>query len=614
MKDCSRASGFPPVIHVVRQYAPAVGGLENFVKALAEQQVRMGLDVTVITLNRGFSDNTIYPDTETINGVRVVRIPFFGSKRYPLAPSVLRHIKAGSLVHVHCTDFFSDFLAFTRPIHRATLVLSTHGGFFHTKFAGKLKTVFFNLITRLSLKAYKRVFACSIGDMDRFSAITHNIELIENGVDVDRFQLKGTRTVPGSPQFLYVGRFSSNKRIDNLIHIFSQVIPQFPDSGLLIVGNDYDGLGEGYKQLIEGYGLTGRIQLVSGVSDSDLVKLVEQSQYVVSASEYEGFGMTIIEGMAGGLIPVVNNIPSFNKIVTDSGLGLICNFEHKESAESIVGFIKSKNTAQQSTEAVAFASRYSWNGIERKFFDAYERALGLRQMDIQGITISNVTGDEAIATIQSQMDERMVKLAFANAHTINVANDDPEVKALLKDFMVLPDGIGVDIAAKIKFGHKFIENLNGTDFTPELLKNLRPARIYLLGGQPGVADKALQMLSQQYPQHTWVGCHHGYIDHDDSKEIQQEIARQNIDIVLVAMGNPLQEQWIQTYAEGAGVKLAVGVGAFLDFTAGKVKRAPQWVRNMRLEWIYRLLIEPKRMWKRYLVGNVVFLLRSKVSS
>ncbi|MDK2778325.1 MAG: hypothetical protein KYX62_11730 [Pseudomonadota bacterium] len=89
MKDCSRASGFPPVIHVVRQYAPAVGGLENFDKALAEQQVRMGLDVTVITLNRGFSDNTIYPDTETINGVRVVRIPFFGSKRYPVLSSSL---------------------------------------------------------------------------------------------------------------------------------------------------------------------------------------------------------------------------------------------------------------------------------------------------------------------------------------------------------------------------------------------------------------------------------------------------------------------------------------------------------------------------------------------
>ena len=121
------------VVHVVRQFPPSVGGLENFVISLAKQQQKQGLDVSILTLNRIKMDSkTVLSKHDVIEGIPVRRIGFVGSFRYPIAPGVLRQIADADIVHVHAVDFFCDFLALTRPLHRKPLVLTTHGGFFHT--------------------------------------------------------------------------------------------------------------------------------------------------------------------------------------------------------------------------------------------------------------------------------------------------------------------------------------------------------------------------------------------------------------------------------------------------------------------------------------------------
>ena len=125
------------IVHVVRQFHPGVGGLENVVLELASAQASAGHRVRVVTLDRlfnGASEQKL-PAIEVLDGIEIVRIPYFGSSRYPIALSVLRHIKEADLVHVHAIDFFFDYLAWTKPIHGRTLVASTHGGFFHTAYA-----------------------------------------------------------------------------------------------------------------------------------------------------------------------------------------------------------------------------------------------------------------------------------------------------------------------------------------------------------------------------------------------------------------------------------------------------------------------------------------------
>ena len=123
------------IIHVVRQFHPAVGGLETVALELAREQVRAGHSVRVITLNRIFKTvaKTLLPTNEIVKGIEVVRIPFIGSSRYPIAPAVLWHLGKADIVHVHGIDFFFDFLAWTKPIHHRILVASSHGGFFHTE-------------------------------------------------------------------------------------------------------------------------------------------------------------------------------------------------------------------------------------------------------------------------------------------------------------------------------------------------------------------------------------------------------------------------------------------------------------------------------------------------
>ena len=178
------------IVHVVRQFYPAVGGLEGVVRELASAQVAAGHHVRVVTLNRVFSatQDRVLPKHDVVDGAEVVRVSFFGSPRYPLAPSAIRFIRDADIVHVHAIDFFCDYLAWTKPLHRKKLVISTHGGFFHTPYAARLKRLYFSTITRMSLAWYDGVAAVSVADRELFGRIRkHGIVCIENGVNVSKY-------------------------------------------------------------------------------------------------------------------------------------------------------------------------------------------------------------------------------------------------------------------------------------------------------------------------------------------------------------------------------------------------------------------------------------------
>jgi exopolysaccharide biosynthesis WecB/TagA/CpsF family protein len=175
---------------------------------------------------------------------------------------------------------------------------------------------------------------------------------------------------------------------------------------------------------------------------------------------------------------------------------------------------------------------------------------------------------------------------------------------------VLNDGAGLDIAGRL-FGKPFPENLNGSDFNPAILEEAaaRGWPVFFLGAKPGVADEAARRLSARIPGLTVVGARDGYFGPEESDEVAREVAATGAGVLMVAMGNPLQETWLSSHLEATGARLGVGVGAFFDFSAGVVPRAPAWMNRLWLEWLYRLLQEPRRMWRRYVLGNPLFLLR-----
>jgi exopolysaccharide biosynthesis WecB/TagA/CpsF family protein len=231
--------------------------------------------------------------------------------------------------------------------------------------------------------------------------------------------------------------------------------------------------------------------------------------------------------------------------------------------------------------------------------------------DILGVTVTSAPMSEMIATLDARMASgERIKLAFLNAHTSNLAGANPEFAAVLRDFTVLNDGIGVDIAARRLHGERFPENLNGTDFTPALLAQIkRPLRLFLFGGRDGVALAAGAKIAEIAPQHTIAGTRHGYFTPPEEPAIVAEIAAARPDILLVALGNPAQELFIARHSDALGGNMQAGVGALLDFLSGRVARAPAFFRKARIEWIWRLGREPGRLWKRYLLGNSQFLWR-----
>lgn len=227
---------------------------------------------------------------------------------------------------------------------------------------------------------------------------------------------------------------------------------------------------------------------------------------------------------------------------------------------------------------------------------------------IGGVAVAVTTRVQALKQLTAAIRSgSAVVWGFCNAHTVNLARTDRVFRDTLSQMTLLNDGAGVDAASRLLYGDRFPENLNGTDFTPALLDALPEGTpVYLLGGKPGVASDAAVALGRSYPAIRMAGSHHGYFSADENAQVIDDIRRSGARLVLVAMGQPVQESWAVHHAPQLG-SVMLCVGAFLDFAAGRVSRAPEWVQSLRLEWVYRLIQEPSRLANRYLIGNVAFI-------
>ncbi len=239
--------------------------------------------------------------------------------------------------------------------------------------------------------------------------------------------------------------------------------------------------------------------------------------------------------------------------------------------------------------------------------DPPEYAPSVRILDVR---IDNISMKSAIDRLVEMLDGPGAKHAcFINPHYVNVSLAKPEYKASLEEAaLVLPDGFGTKLAGKI-LNRPIRQNLCGTDLFPRLCSRLSGSGkgIYLLGGAPGVAERVAGWISEHYPAVAVKGWDHGYFTAEEEPDVVQRIAASGADCLIVAMGVPKQEIWIHTHLPMLNVKIAMGFGGLFDYFAGRIPRAPQWVREMGMEWVYRLIQEPRRMWRRYLVGNAVFL-------
>lgn len=237
------------------------------------------------------------------------------------------------------------------------------------------------------------------------------------------------------------------------------------------------------------------------------------------------------------------------------------------------------------------------------------------KLDVMGLQFDNVTMDEALTRADAFLSgDKTVCVVTPNAEIAYEALHDASLRKLLNSAdLMLPDGAGVVLASKL-LKTPLKEKVAGVDFAAGLLKLLAKNQqsVFLLGAKPGVAETAAEKMVQMMPGLRIAGLHDGYFT--DEAPIIAQINESGADVLFVCLGSPKQELFMQRYRQALGVKIMIGLGGSLDAFAGTVKRAPQWMIRMNLEWLYRLIKEPKRFGRMLRLPKYLFaVMKTRIS-
>lgn len=353
------------ILHVYNHFYPCIGGIERYIEDLCLHLIKSGHTSDVCCLNTcGNSKKTLKP-REKYKGINIHRIPYKDFKYYKIAPKVIKIAKKYDLIHVHGLGFFLDFLSATKRFHRKPLILSTHGGIFHTKKLVTFKKLYFHFWSKHRLNNVDRVIAMSKNDEKLFSKISRPV-LIPYAINFEDF-FTNKRIEKNS--FLFVGRLSRNKRVDRLLEIAFHLKKKIPDFKLYIVGDGNERLMLEKKR--EKLGLKDNVYFIGEKTGKPLLEYYSKSNFFLSASEYEGFGISVIEAMASECIVIVNDIEAFRNFVKDGENGFIADFSNPKEASELILNIRNKDLSKISKNAKEKAKEYDWKNIIKRIEKIY---------------------------------------------------------------------------------------------------------------------------------------------------------------------------------------------------------------------------------------------------
>jgi len=349
------------------------------VQWLAEALVRRGHTADVVTLDRAFEDGRALPAEETHNGVHVWRVPFRGSTRYPLAPGVLRHVSGYDVVHVHAVDFLADWLVATRPIHRRPVVLSTHGGFFHTGFAKRAKKAWFHTMTRALVAAVDALVYTSDQDAELFGPLTGRGVLLRNAVDLAPWQALRREPQPGA--FVTLGRVDVHKGLGRLVRALAALRDADPRPfHATIVGPEVvEGLVGQLRADRDQLGLTDRITFAGKVSAEAMHEAVRTAELGLWPAEYESFGISVVETMGAGLLPVLQDNRAFRYFV-EGPTGLLTDYA--DPARAAADIRRARDLPDRPAWEAAAARKatdYGWDKVIGEIEAVYARVIAARR-------------------------------------------------------------------------------------------------------------------------------------------------------------------------------------------------------------------------------------------
>ena len=365
------------VLHVTPTYLPDRGGISEVVHKLARTlQASCGFECAVAHLAPGLRG-----DHGRENELAVWRLPLKGNRLLGVAPGLAEVARNFDLLHVHDPQLMAITASVALFGAGRPAVLSTHGGFHHTRRHAWAKALHSGLLFRPALARYRRVLASSRTDAELFSRFSHRVELAENGVDVRKFSDVASRSQAPRDlcRWVYWGRMSRNKRLDLLIDLVARERMRGRPVSLLIVGEDFDGLRHDLEAQVGRLELKGAVRFDEAVDDGRLLERLADAGLFATASEYEGFGLTVIEAMSAGLAVLCRDMAPLNGFVRQGENGVLLAFDGSQDDEARVSALldaSPERLAALIRANRAVAESYGWEVAAPRYANVYNEVLG----------------------------------------------------------------------------------------------------------------------------------------------------------------------------------------------------------------------------------------------
>lgn len=224
--------------------------------------------------------------------------------------------------------------------------------------------------------------------------------------------------------------------------------------------------------------------------------------------------------------------------------------------------------------------------------------------------VNALSMDESIACVEQIIAKGVpTQHVVINASKVNLMNEDSELAKIVNECpLINADGSSIVWAAK-QLGVPLKERVTGCDMFQELIAVAaeKDYGVYLFGAEEEVVSEVKRIFEERYQNLRIVGYRNGYFTEADEPKMVSEMAASGADMMFVAFSSPKKEYWVHKYLDELGIPFVMGVGGSFDIVAGKTDRAPQWMQKIGMEWFYRFIQEPGRMWRRYIIGNAKFM-------
>ncbi|PCJ21091.1 MAG: hypothetical protein COB02_00455 [Candidatus Cloacimonadota bacterium] len=348
------------VLQVVRQFYPSCGGMQQYVYDLCESLLLRNYKIEVLSLSYDFNTNEEYKELETLEikekTLKIHRVNTLGPRSFFLPKIKNLNLEQYDVIHVHGLDRFLDYFALENLIStsKRKLIFTTHGGIFHSDKNLWLKKIWFKTLSKLALSQIDAVIACSKQDFEVFKNISSRVCLIENGVNLSPFKSQINKC--NYNNLLYVGGFLKHKQVDILLRWFKNL--DNPSLRLNLVGDDSG--KDSIENLILNLNLSKQVKCLGRISRECLVLEYKKAGIFVSASRYEGFGLSIVEAMAAGCSLILQNNEAFQTFISSSDIGELINFKEKYSNCSSIFESSQEVKKVRSLKSQLKSKSYDW--------------------------------------------------------------------------------------------------------------------------------------------------------------------------------------------------------------------------------------------------------------